>query len=379
MMVRNSLNENDRAWNSISTFFPCLVLHLTSTNCCHEMSSEPASAFPPGVDISELSGPLIIAYILHWGLFGTLSIQIYLYYLAFPSDRTIIKSVVYGIFLIEIIQTILVTHDAFAIFGYGFGSFESLTKMYFDWFTVPVMSGIVAFIGQTFYAYRIRAISQSNLVPAFIVIVSLTSSIAAFMTGAYSYQAGNVLTLRQSIKTSTVVGIWCAGAALGDIVIAVCMTYYLSQKDSGLAGTHAIVTKFIRLTIETGSVTAIVALLNFIFFFVFPDTGYYGVPALIMPKLYANSVLMVLNARIKIIGGRATYISTFDAAHGPRNAHNGATEYNVHESSMHFRVITSSRTGENTEDTELSMNELIFAGAGGNEVPKILDGAGNIK
>ncbi|KAJ4500343.1 hypothetical protein C8R41DRAFT_482897 [Lentinula lateritia] len=315
------------------------------------MSSEPASVFPPGVDISELSGPLIIAYILHWGLFGTLSIQIYLYYLAFPSDRTIIKSVV----------------------------FESLTKMYFDWFTVPVMSGIVAFIGQTFYAYRIRVISKSNLVPAFIIIVSLTSSIAAFMTGAYSYQAGNVLTLRQSIKTSTVVGIWCAGAALGDIVIAVCMTYYLSQKDSGLSETHAIVTKFIRLTIETGSVTAIVALLNFIFFFVFPDTGYYGVPALIMPKLYANSVLMVLNARIKIIGGRATYISTFDAAHGPRNAHNGATGYNVHESSMHFRVYTSGRTGEDTEDTELSMNELRFAGAGGNEVPKILDGAGNIK
>lgn len=149
-----------------------------------------------------------------------------LYYLAFPSDRTIIKSVVYGIFLIEIFQTILVTHDAFAIFGYGFGSFESLTKMYFDWFTVPVMSGIgecsysdsllfqtnfpllVAFIGQTFYAYRIRVISKSNLVPAFIIIVrfwlysrqnndvfvdtvcqvSLTSSIAAFMTGAYSYQ-----------------------------------------------------------------------------------------------------------------------------------------------------------------------------------------------
>lgn len=126
-------------------------------------------------------------------------------------------------------------------------------------------------------------------------------------------------------------------------------------------------------------IIAIVALLNFIFFFVFPDTGYYGVPALIMPKLYANSVLMVLNARIKIIGGRATYISTFDAAHGPRNAHNGATGYNVHESSMHFRVYTSGRTGEDTEDTELSMNELRFAGAGGNEVPKILDGAGNIK
>ncbi|KAJ4483727.1 hypothetical protein J3R30DRAFT_3285255, partial [Lentinula aciculospora] len=274
----------------------------------------------------------IIAYILHWGLFGTLSTRIYLYYLAFPYDKTIIKFVVHGIYLIEVVQTILVTHDAFAIFGYGFGSFESLTEMHFDWFTVPIMSGIVAFLGQAFYAYRRRVISRSNFVPGFIMLVSLTSSVAAFMTGAYSYQAGNVLILNQSTRTSTV--IWCAGAALGDIVIAVCMTYYLCQKDSGLAGSHAIVTKFIRLTIETGSVTAIVALLNPIFFFAFTNTGYYGVPALIMPKLYANSVLMVLNARFKIIGGRATYISTFDAA----------LEFNVHESTLQFKVYTSGHT-----------------------------------
>lgn len=53
-----------------------------------------------------------------------------------------------------------------------------------------------------------------------------------------------------------------------------------------------------------------VALLNLILFFACPGTGYYGTPALITPKLYANAVLMVLNARIKILGGRTTYIST---------------------------------------------------------------------
>lgn len=52
-----------------------------------------------------------------------------------------------------------------------------------------------------------------------------------------------------------------------------------------------------------------VALLNLILFFAFPGTGYYGTPALIMPKLYANAVLMVLNARITILGGRTAYIS----------------------------------------------------------------------
>lgn len=52
--------------------------------------------------------------------------------------------------------------------------------------------------------------------------------------------------------------------------------------------------------------------MNLILFFAFPGTGYYGAPALIMPKLYANAVLMVLNARIMILGGRTTYISSSD-------------------------------------------------------------------
>ncbi|KIK68972.1 hypothetical protein GYMLUDRAFT_628936 [Collybiopsis luxurians FD-317 M1] len=324
---------------------------MSTTTSLPTASGIPTAALP---GIVKLSGPLIVAYILHWGLFGTLSVQTYLYYLAFPVDRPQIKAVVYGIYLLEVVQTLLVTHDAFAIFGYGYGDLESLSNIHFNWFTVAVMSGVVAFIGQAFYAYRIRYLSNSKVVPVLILLLSLSSSIAAFITGAYSYQAGNDLILYQSRKTSIVVGIWCAGAALGDIVIALCMTYYLSRNDSGLSGTHAIVTKFIRLTIETGSITAVVALLNLILFFACPNTGYYGVPALIMPKLYANSVLMVLNARFKIVGGRATYISTFDA-HGNLDSRDTYNLHDTHASALHFRACTTSTTSG--VEAELGLTE----------------------
>ncbi len=36
----------------------------------------------------------------------------------------------------------LVTHDVFAIFGYGFGDMEALTDMHLDWLTVPVVSAV---------------------------------------------------------------------------------------------------------------------------------------------------------------------------------------------------------------------------------------------
>ncbi len=63
-----------------------------------------------------------------------------LYYLAFPKDRQFTKYLVYGIYIVEFAQTMLVTHDAFSMFGYGFGDIEALTDMHFNWLTVPIMS-----------------------------------------------------------------------------------------------------------------------------------------------------------------------------------------------------------------------------------------------
>ncbi|KAK0212252.1 hypothetical protein DFS33DRAFT_1269079 [Desarmillaria ectypa] len=268
-------------------------------------------AVPAGYPIARLSGPVIIACLLHWGLFGTLSVQLYLYYLAFPNDRQFTKCLVYGIYIVEVAQTILVSHDAFATFGYGFGDMEALIGMHFDWLTVPVMSAVAACVGQVFYAYRIFILSKSRIVPIFVTCVSLTSSVAAIVTGVYCFQTDN-LTKLNNRKTSIAVGIWCGSSALCDIVIASCMTYYLMRSDTGFRRTHLLVIKLIRLTIETGSVTAVVALLNLILFFAFPGRTFYTTPALIMPNLYANTVYMVLNSRIRIMGGRDTYTSSTD-------------------------------------------------------------------
>ncbi|PBK61337.1 hypothetical protein ARMSODRAFT_965129 [Armillaria solidipes] len=266
---------------------------------------------PAGYPIERLSGPEIVASLLHWGLFGTLSVQLYLYYLAFPNDRKSTKYLVYGVYIVEFVQTILVSHDVFAAFGYGFGDIEALTEVHFNWLIVPIMSAVAAFVGQGFYAYRIFILSRSRTVPASVVCLSFTSSMGAIITGVYSFQANDIIKLNNR-KTSIVVGIWCGASALCDVVIAICMTYYLTRRNTNFRQTRILITKLIRLTIETGSVTAVVALLTLILFSAFPGETFYGTPAFIMPKLYANTVYMVLNSRIRIKGGRDTYMSSTD-------------------------------------------------------------------
>ncbi|KAK0196100.1 hypothetical protein F5146DRAFT_317764 [Armillaria mellea] len=266
---------------------------------------------PAGYPIETLSGPLIVAYLLHWGLFGTLSVQLYLYYLAFPNDRKFTKCLVYGFYLVAFIQTMAFTYDAFATFGYGFGDLEALTGMYSNWFTVTILSSVSACVGQSFYAYRIFVLSKSQIVPIVVICVSLTSFVAGIITGVFCFPADDVTEL-VSPRMSIAVGILCGASALCDIIIAICMTLYLMRGNTGLRQTQILVAKLIRLTIETGSVTAVGALLTFILFFAFPHQTFYQAPALLTSEMYANTVIMVLNARIRIMGGRDIYTSDTD-------------------------------------------------------------------
>ncbi|PBK82335.1 hypothetical protein ARMGADRAFT_734995 [Armillaria gallica] len=266
---------------------------------------------PAGYPTAELSGPVIVGAILNWGLLGTLSVQLYLYYLAFPNDRRFIKYLVYGIYGIEFVQTMLVSHDVFVAFGYGFSDMDALTANNLSWFTVPIMSAVVAGVGQVFYAYRIFILSKSRIIPIFIICISLINSVASIFTGIYVFQA-DIIAKTNTRKMHVAAGIWCGGSALCDILIAICMTYYLMRSTTNFRRTRMLVTKIIRLTIETGSVTAIAALLNAVLLIVTPHQTSYMTLGLVIPKLYANTVYMVLNSRFEIIGGRDTYKSSTD-------------------------------------------------------------------
>lgn len=46
------------------------------------------------------------------------------------------------------------------------------------------------------------------------------------------------------------------------------------------------------------------AIANLILFFRFPKTNYYTVPVLVIAKLYCNTLLVLFNSRMRIVGGR---------------------------------------------------------------------------
>ncbi|KAJ6528749.1 hypothetical protein DFH09DRAFT_157351 [Mycena vulgaris] len=318
----------------------------------------PVSPVPPDFKVVEFSGPLLIGAFLNWGLFGSLSVQVYLYYQAFPIDRLIIKCLVYILFTIDVVQTILVTNDAFATFGYGFGDVSAITQLRLAWLTIPIIGGLVAFIGQSFYAYRIYVLSKSWLIPVLVMTLSLISTVAAFMSGAFGHEVGNAATLN-SPRNSAVAGLWLSASSLSDIVVAGCMTYYLSTVDSAYQQTRAFLSKLIRLTIETGSVTALATLAAFALYYAFPNRSYTFVPAFIIPTLYANTVLAVLNARFRIVGGRGTHLSTIDMMVTPTFLHTTGTNAEAtNGGSAHHIAINPQDSSETDMHDHVEMKRI---------------------
>ncbi len=65
-----------------------------------------------------------------------------IYYIAFPNDRPLPKFIVWFLFIVELLQTILVTRDAFNNFGLQYGNVPALDGVGFIWFSVPVVTAL---------------------------------------------------------------------------------------------------------------------------------------------------------------------------------------------------------------------------------------------
>ncbi|KAJ7454005.1 hypothetical protein B0H11DRAFT_2069984, partial [Mycena galericulata] len=67
-----------------------------------------------------------IGTILNWALFGTLAVQTYIYFLAFPQDLKWSKLLVVTVLVLEVIETLSCTRDMAHVFGAGWGNMEAL-------------------------------------------------------------------------------------------------------------------------------------------------------------------------------------------------------------------------------------------------------------
>ncbi|KLO12207.1 hypothetical protein SCHPADRAFT_941394 [Schizopora paradoxa] len=288
------------------------------------------------------SGPLLLGYLFNWGLFGVLSVQVYFYHLGFPKDRRSTKIVVAGIYILELTQTILMTRDAFDTYAIHYGDASFLNNIQLLSLSIPIFSGLISCAVQMHYGYMMRMLSGSRLLGLTVAFFSIIQCSAAIVQGVQDFCINELTELSTRAFASETV--WLAGSAICDLIIAFGMTFILLRKDTKLPTTHALITKLVRIIVETGCLTAISATTQMALFIIIRDKPYFACLALALAKLYSNSLLAILNSRIHIEGVHADSTIPMTPRSGIAFARQSTTE-------RHMDIPYASTIGRTFDET----------------------------
>ncbi|KAG8759284.1 hypothetical protein FRC14_006284 [Serendipita sp. 396] len=195
------------------------------------------------------------------------------YWTAFPDDKPWTRRLVYSVILLDTLQTGFTIHNAWRILGSGWGNQDIVLHPEWSWGSVPLFTGLVSLLVQGFYAYRISMLIQSRLtkwIIALILLISAAQCASGIFSGIY-YAFGAFTGSGHTVAAVTT--IWLGGTALCDLIITTAIVSFLMIKIAGFKPTDNVVSKVIKMTVETGALTTSFATADLILFLLFPATN----------------------------------------------------------------------------------------------------------
>ncbi|KAJ7910613.1 hypothetical protein B0H13DRAFT_599752 [Mycena leptocephala] len=299
-------------WRSALLFvrlaFHFTILGLKSGTALARSQSMASTAPPPSglppipPNIGSIAASQLIGSLLNFYLFGVLSVQIYVYRICFPKDKASIKYMVYLIFFFMALSTCLNAADAYFWYASGFGNLIQFSQAHISPFYTPIMGSVIALMIQLFFCYRIWVIKKSALILSIVIaVISVVQAVGGLGGGIKAYVAANQV--HDELRT-ILVYMWLIGDAVADVMIAIAMTVLLTQASrENHRQTNDLVKRIVRLIIETNALSASIAIVGLVLFAGVPGTNYFVCPTMILPGIYANTLLVTFNNRAFVNNG----------------------------------------------------------------------------
>ncbi|KAI0750443.1 hypothetical protein C8Q74DRAFT_1374030 [Fomes fomentarius] len=235
-----------------------------------------AAAILPIPALDNTYGALFLGAVFGFMLYGLTLHQTYRYFRMYQSDVLFLKCLVTIIVSLETLHTMLVIAACY----------YRLITNYFHPKTL--------LIGHYFYARRVwyvgpqyrYLVAVAGLIMLVILGFTISASVESF-----------ILSIQDFRHVS-----WMASALFGcvvlvDLLLTGTLITVLLRSRTGFSRTDSTIEVLVIYTINTGLFTSIIGLLGFIFAIILPGNFIYIGISIVGAKLYANSVLAVLNSR----------------------------------------------------------------------------------
>lgn len=238
-------------------------------------------------------GRIYVGLLFNILLFGILITQYYIYHTTYKKDPIWIKTFVWVLMILDIFNSVVNSYFIYDGVITHFGDFDYLLISNWCINADTVVTAVIAIMVQFFFAWRIQVLVRKWYLTSVIVAISLAGLAMALVTNWIVIKTPRYSDFPQ---WKGVVVSWLACTAFSDIVIAVSLVWFLRTHKTGFRKSDVIVDRIIRITVQTGLLTSIIAILDIVTYLSEPD-GTHLMLNTPLCKIYANSILSSLNAR----------------------------------------------------------------------------------
>ncbi|KAJ7081204.1 hypothetical protein B0H15DRAFT_953214 [Mycena belliarum] len=246
-------------------------------------------------DVTLLYGPMLIGVILNTLLYGFMLGLANTYYHRYKSDRRWFRYLILYLVVAETANWIcgvgIIYEPLIIRYGTAHVLREAPVMLRSDAIFIALISTPIQF----FIAWRIRALTGSSLVPLLICalgVVSLAGAAATSVLVSLHTKFADFTVAKPAILT------WLVTTAACDVLLTSALVRSLwTRKHMGAASDDSYLNKIIRLTVQTGAITASAALLDMILFLALPATTVNFMIDFPLSELYTISLISTLNAR----------------------------------------------------------------------------------
>ncbi|KAJ6533936.1 hypothetical protein DFH09DRAFT_1284345 [Mycena vulgaris] len=246
----------------------------------------------PTFDVHLLYGPLLVGVLFNMILYGVLVAQQLTYLQTSHKDPWWMSILVWGVFFVETANTALDIGMIYEplILHYGAPPINLPTVF----ITQPICVMLVGFPIQLFFIWRIRTLTGQNVIPFVIFLFSLVALGGGLWT---TVRIPAVAEFRRVPILHTSATVWLIGSAGTDLCIAFSLAIALKRMKTGFATTDTVVDKIIRMTVQTGMLTALFSILDVVSFLTIANATVNFMWNIPISKLYSNCLMSTLNAR----------------------------------------------------------------------------------
>ncbi|KAJ7708933.1 hypothetical protein B0H17DRAFT_851566, partial [Mycena rosella] len=250
--------------------------------------------------ITATVGPLVLGFAFQQLLLGIIFAQARRYYVGCAAREEKVYSfrVLVGLMVVlNVLEGVMDIHVLYRTTVTHYGDFQYFDMQTWTMWAEPGITALIGFLAQLFFIERCARLS--NYSPYVIAGLSVLALLSLGSGVAVSISFSKVKLFSLLAKIPLPIAFWLISTAVTDLAITaiLCVALWRSRRKTSYARTETVISKLIRLSIETSLVTAVVALVNLGLYFGMITTAYHLLPQFSICRVYTITVLVTLMTR----------------------------------------------------------------------------------